>query len=64
MQVDWSTEWLSSIVWIVAVTIIASLVSAIALWLVMRSTQWGRQFRRLAAPYFAPPKRDGSRCSW
>lgn len=54
MQVDWSTEWLSSIVWIVAVTIIASLVSAIALWLVMRSTQWGRQFRRLAAPYFAP----------
>ena len=54
MTVDWSTEWLNSLVWIAVVTVLAVLGSAIALVLVVRLTQWGRQFRRLAYPYFAP----------
>ena len=54
MTVDWSTEWLNSLVWIGVVTLLAVLGSAIALVLVVRLTQWGRQFRRLAFPYFAP----------
>jgi len=54
VTVDWSTEWLNSLVWIGVVTLLAVLGSAIALVLVVRLTQWGRQFRRLAFPYFAP----------
>ena len=54
MTVDWSTEWLSSLLWIAVVTVLALLGSAIVLALVTRLTRWGRQFRRLAYPYFAP----------
>jgi putative ATP-binding cassette transporter len=54
VTVDWSTEWLSSLLWIAVVTVLALLGSAIVLALVTRLTRWGRQFRRLAYPYFAP----------
>jgi vitamin B12/bleomycin/antimicrobial peptide transport system ATP-binding/permease protein len=54
VTVAWSTEWLNSLVWIVVVTVLAVLGSAIALVLVARLTRWGRQFRRLAFPYFSP----------
>ena len=54
MTVDWSSEWLNSLIWIVVVTVLAVLATAIALALVTRFTQWGRQFRRIAYPYFAP----------
>jgi len=54
VTVDWSTEWLSSLLWIAVVTVLALLGSAIVLALVTRFTRWGRQFRRLAYPYFAP----------
>lgn len=54
MAVDWSTEWLTSIVWIVGVTVAAALGTALVGWFVTRSTVWGRQFRRLAFPYFSP----------
>ncbi len=59
MTVDWSTEWLNSLIWIVVVTVLAVLGTALALVLVVRVTQWGRQFRRLAFPYFAPRRGQG-----
>ena len=54
MAVDWSTEWFTSIVWILGVTVAAGLGTALVGWLLTRSTVWGRQFRRLAFPYFSP----------
>ena len=54
MVVDWSTEWFTSIVWIVGVTLAAALGTALVGWVLVRSTVWGRQFRRLAFPYFSP----------
>ena len=54
MTVDWSTEWLSSLIWIAVVTVLALLGSAIVLTLLTRLTRWGRQFRRLSYPYFSP----------
>jgi vitamin B12/bleomycin/antimicrobial peptide transport system ATP-binding/permease protein len=54
VTVDWSTEWLSSLLWIAVVTVLALLGSAVVLALVTRLTRWGRQFRRLAYPYFSP----------
>ena len=61
MSVDWSTEWFTSIVWIVAVTAAAGVGSALVGWLLARSTVWGRQFLRLARPYFSPRGPEGWR---
>ena len=57
MAVDWSTEWFTSTVWILGVTVAAGLACWLIGWLLARSTVWGRQFARLAFPYFSP--RDG-----
>ena len=57
--VDWSTEWFTSIVWIVSVTLAAAVGTALVGWLLVRSTQWGRQFRRLAFPFFSPRGPEG-----
>jgi putative ATP-binding cassette transporter len=61
MAVDWSTEWFTSIVWIVSVTLAAALGSWLIGWLLTRSTVWGRQFARLAFPYFSPRGPEGWR---
>jgi putative ATP-binding cassette transporter len=57
--VDWSTEWFTSIVWIIAVSVAAAVGTALVGWLLTRSTVWGRQFRRLAFPYFSPRGPEG-----
>ena len=41
------------------VTVLAALASAVVLVLVTRLTRWGRQFRRLAYPYFSPRAGQG-----
>jgi putative ATP-binding cassette transporter len=58
---DWSTEWLTSIVWIVAVFVATAIGCVIILVLITRSTVWGRQFRRLAFAYFSPRGHAGWR---
>jgi len=54
--IDWASEWFNSIVWILAVTAAAAVGSALIGMLLMRTTAWGRQFRRLAMPYFRPTR--------
>ena len=63
VTVDWSTEWLSSLIWIAVVTVLALLGSAIVLALVTRLTRWGRQFRRLVLPVLLAPGRPGPRAA-
>jgi putative ATP-binding cassette transporter len=53
-ELDWSSEVFTSIGWIVGVYL-ATLVGCAALVVPLsRYTRWGRQFRRLAFPYFSP----------
>jgi putative ATP-binding cassette transporter len=59
VAVDWSTEWLTSIVWILGVTVAAALGSWLIGWLLARSTVWGRQFARLTTAYFSPRGPEG-----
>ena len=54
MAVDWSTEWFTSIVWILGVSVATALGCALLGSLLARSTVWGRQFAKLAFPYFSP----------
>lgn len=61
MAVDWSTEWLTSIVWVLSVTSAAAVATAVVGALLVRSTEWGRQFSRLAFPYFSPRGPEGWR---
>jgi putative ATP-binding cassette transporter len=61
VAVEWSTEWLTSIVWILGVTVAAALGCWLIGWLLTRSTTWGRQFARLAFPYFSPRGPEGWR---
>lgn len=53
-ELDWSSEVLSSTVWIVAVYVATLIGCAILVALLARYTVWGRQFGRLAFPYFSP----------
>jgi vitamin B12/bleomycin/antimicrobial peptide transport system ATP-binding/permease protein len=59
--VDWSTEWWNSLIWIAGVSVATALVAALVGWPLSRTTSWGRQFRRLAFPYFAPRGPRGRR---
>jgi len=61
VTVDWSTEWFTSLVWIVGVTLAALVGCVIAVALLTRFTVWGRQFRRLAFPFFSPRGPEGWR---
>ncbi len=57
--VDWATEWLNSLIWIAGVYVAALVSSAVLVALLSRYTVWGRQFRRLAFPYFSPRGESG-----
>jgi vitamin B12/bleomycin/antimicrobial peptide transport system ATP-binding/permease protein len=58
---DWSTEWLTSIIWIAGVFVATAIGCAVLVALLTRYTVWGRQFRRLAFPYFSPRGPEGWR---
>jgi vitamin B12/bleomycin/antimicrobial peptide transport system ATP-binding/permease protein len=60
-SLDWSTEWFTSIVWIVGVFAATAVGCGVIAELVTRRTVWGRQFRRLAYPYFSPRGEAGWR---
>lgn len=53
-ELDWSSEVLTSIVWIAGVYVATLIGCTVLVVLLTRYTRWGRQFRRLAFPYFSP----------
>ncbi len=54
--IDWSTELVNSTVWIIGVFLAVLVGTALIGWLLLRSTVWGGQFRRLAGNYFNPTR--------
>jgi vitamin B12/bleomycin/antimicrobial peptide transport system ATP-binding/permease protein len=57
MQIDWSTEWLTSLLWIAKVFLFVVIGFALVGWFLIRRTRWGRQFWRLSSVYFIPRRR-------
>jgi putative ATP-binding cassette transporter len=53
-DIDWSTEWLTSLLWITGVTIAAAVGTLLIAWALVRWTVWGRQLKRLSGGYFSP----------
>ena len=60
--INWSTEWLTSLLWVGRVFALTAIGFFLVAWLLIRRTVWGRQFWRLSGPFFIP--RRGSRDSW
>jgi vitamin B12/bleomycin/antimicrobial peptide transport system ATP-binding/permease protein len=57
MEIDWSREWLTSLLWIGRVFLFVVLGFALVAWFLIRRTRWGRQFWRLSGAYFIPRQR-------
>ena len=57
-QIDWSTEWWKSPVWIGGVFVLTLVGFALIGWLLIKRTGWGRQFWRLSSRYFSPYQRS------
>jgi len=57
VEIEWSTEWLTSLLWVgkVFAAVLAGFVAVG--WLLIRRTRWGRQFWRLAGGFFVPKER-------
>jgi putative ATP-binding cassette transporter len=58
MEIDWSREWLTSLLWIGRVFLFVVIGVALVGWFLIRRTRWGRQFWRLSAAYFIPRQRN------
>jgi vitamin B12/bleomycin/antimicrobial peptide transport system ATP-binding/permease protein len=58
MEIDWSTEWLTSLLWIARVFLFTVIGFVLVGWFLIRRTRWGRQFWRLSGMYFIPRQRN------
>jgi putative ATP-binding cassette transporter len=58
MEIDWSREWLTSLLWIGRVFLFVIIGVALVGWFLIRRTRWGRQFWRLSGAYFIPRQRN------
>ena len=56
-SINWSTEWLTSLLWIARVFLFTIVGFALVGWFLIRRTRWGRQFWRLSGMYFIPRQR-------
>jgi putative ATP-binding cassette transporter len=56
-SVNWSTEWLHSLLWVFGVWVLVVVGFALVGWFLIRRTHWGRQFWRLSGMYFIPRRR-------
>jgi putative ATP-binding cassette transporter len=54
VEIDWSTEWWRSPVWVLGVWVLVLVGFALQGWLLVRRTGWGRQFWRLSSMFFVP----------
>lgn len=53
---DWNQEVVNSLIWLAKAFAITGVGFAVVVWLLSRTTRWGRQFWRLAWPYFTPKR--------
>jgi vitamin B12/bleomycin/antimicrobial peptide transport system ATP-binding/permease protein len=58
MEIDWSREWLTSLLWIARVFLFTIIGFWLVAWFLIRRTRWGRQFWRLSGMYFIPRQRN------
>jgi vitamin B12/bleomycin/antimicrobial peptide transport system ATP-binding/permease protein len=56
-SINWSTEWLTSLMWVGKVFIFVVIGFTLIAWFLVRRTRWGRQFWRLSGMYFIPRMR-------
>ncbi len=56
-SVNWSTEWLNSLLWVFGVWVLVLIGFVLVGWFLIRRTRWGRQFWRLSGMYFIPRRR-------
>ena len=56
-SINWSTEWLTSLLWIARVFLFVLVGFALVGWFLIRRMRWGRQFWRLSGMYFIPRQR-------
>jgi vitamin B12/bleomycin/antimicrobial peptide transport system ATP-binding/permease protein len=56
-SINWSTEWLTSLLWIARVFLFTVVGFALVGWFLIRRMRWGRQFWRLSGMYFIPRQR-------
>jgi putative ATP-binding cassette transporter len=54
---DWKHEWSASLIWAAEAFAVTVAAFSVVAWLLARFTRWGRQFRRIAVPYFKPDHR-------
>jgi putative ATP-binding cassette transporter len=57
MQINWSTEWLTSLLWIAEVFVLVVVGFALIAWLLLKRARWAKQFWRLSGMYFIPRSR-------
>jgi putative ATP-binding cassette transporter len=56
-SINWSTEWLTSLLWLLKVFVLTIVGFVLVAWFLIRRTGWGRQFWRLSGMYFIPRRR-------
>jgi vitamin B12/bleomycin/antimicrobial peptide transport system ATP-binding/permease protein len=56
-SINWSTEWLTSLLWVGKVFLFVLIGFTLVAWFLVRRTRWGRQFWRLSGMYFIPRMR-------
>jgi vitamin B12/bleomycin/antimicrobial peptide transport system ATP-binding/permease protein len=56
-SINWSTEWLTSLLWVAKVFLFTVVGFALVGWFLIRRMRWGRQFWRLSGMYFIPRQR-------
>jgi putative ATP-binding cassette transporter len=54
--VNWNQEIVNSVIWLTKAFAITSVGFVVVAWLLAHYTRWGRQFWRLAWPYFTPKR--------
>jgi putative ATP-binding cassette transporter len=57
-MINWSTEWLKSLLWVLGVFAAVVIGFFLVGWLLIRRTRWGRQFWRISGIYFRPYRRS------
>jgi putative ATP-binding cassette transporter len=57
MQINWSTEWLTSLLWIAKVFVLVVVGFVLIAWLLLKRARWAKQFWRLSGMYFIPRSR-------